>query len=120
VCNSLKEAQNMMTPITVTLIVPLVSMGFIVQDPNGTLAKIFSYIPPFPPFVMMIRAAGPPETYEYVLTTLLLVASSVFALWAAAKIFRIGILMTGKPPKLKEILKWVRAPVGQIQPLKKE
>jgi len=79
-----------------------------VRDPNGTLAKVLSYIPPFTPFVMMNRAAGPPETWEYAVTTVLLVASIAAAFWAAAKIFRVGILMTGKPPKLGELWRWVR------------
>ena len=79
------------------------------------MATFLSYIPPFTPFVMMNRAAGPPSLLEYILTTILLLTSIVFALWAAAKIFRVGILMTGKPPKILEILRWIRAPVGNIQ-----
>ena len=73
----------------------------------------------FTPFVMMNRAAGPPTMLEYVGTTVLLVAAIAFALWASAKVFRIGILMTGKPPKATEILQWIRTPVG-ITPGRKE
>lgn len=113
-CNTLKEAQNLMTPITLVLVLPLLAMMPIGQDPNGTLARVLSYIPPFTPFVMMNRAAGPPTAFEYLTTTMLLVASIFLALWAAAKIFRIGILLTGKPPRLREILRWIRAPVGQV------
>lgn len=114
VCNTLKEAQNLMQPVILLLIVPLMSMVPIMRDPNGTLAKVLSYIPPFTPFVMMNRAAGPPALWEYVATTLLLVVSVGAVLWAGAKVFRIGILLTGKPPKVKEILRWVRAPVGAV------
>jgi ABC-2 type transport system permease protein len=114
VCDSLKEAQNLMTPIMLLLFVPLASMVPIGQDPNGLLAKIMSYIPPFTPFVMMNRAAGPPSTMEYVSTTLLLLASVAVVMWAAAKVFRIGVLMTGKPPKVREILRWIRAPIGVV------
>jgi len=120
VCNSLKEAQNLMAPVTIMLIVPLVAMVPISRDPNGTIAKFLSYIPPFTPFVMMNRAAGPPTVMEYVLTTILLLVSIVFALWASAKVFRIGILMTGKPPKPREIFRWIRAPVGQIHARREE
>jgi len=119
VCNSLKEAQNLMTPVTLMLIVPLLTMMPIGKDPNGTLARVMSYIPPFTPFVMMNRAAGPPTAFEYATTTLLLIVSIVVATWAAAKVFRIGILMTGKPPKLTEILRWLRTPVGVV-PERKE
>ncbi|MEE9392576.1 MAG: ABC transporter permease [Planctomycetota bacterium] len=114
VCNSLKEAQNLMTPVTLVLMIPLFAMFPIVQDPNGTLARVLSYVPPLTPFVMMNRAAGPPSVNDYIFTTILLVASIVIALWAAAKIFRVGILMTGKPPRLREILRWLRSPVGSV------
>lgn len=114
VCNSLKEAQNLQSPIMILLMVPLFSMVPIAQDPNGPLAKFLSYVPPFTPFVMMNRAAGPPEVWEYVATTVLLLVSVLLVMWAAAKVFRIGILMTGKPPKPGEILRWIKAPVGAV------
>jgi ABC-2 type transport system permease protein len=114
VVNTTQEAQSLMQPIIMMLMLPLLSMVPIGRDPNGTFARVMSFIPPFTPFVMMNRAAGPPTIWEYVGTTLLLVAAIVFALWASAKIFRIGILMTGKPPKMKEILNWVRTPVGMV------
>jgi ABC-2 type transport system permease protein len=114
VTNSLKEAQNLMQPVFVILIVPILAMVPIGQDPNGPLAKWLSYFPPFTPFVMMNRAAGPPSLMEYVATTALLVLSIVVAFWVAAKVFRIGILMTGKPPRLLEILHWIRTPVGVV------
>jgi ABC-2 type transport system permease protein len=114
VCNTLKEAQNLMGPITILLILPLLAMVPIGKDPNGALAKVLSFIPPFTPFVMMNRAAGPPAPWEYVATTALLLVSIAVSLWAAAKVFRIGVLLTGKPPKLGEILRWIRAPVGVV------
>ena len=112
VVNTIQEAQALMAPIMMSLMLPLLAMIPIGRDPNGTFAKVMSFIPPFTPFVMMNRAAGPPALWEYVLTTLVLVAAVIFALWAAAKVFRIGILMTGKPPKAREIFQWIRAPVG--------
>ncbi|MCU0867754.1 MAG: ABC transporter permease [Planctomycetes bacterium] len=108
VCNSLKEAQNLLQPVFVLLIIPLVSMMFIVQEPNGVVAKVLSYVPLFTPFTMMNRAGGPPEVYEYVITTILLLASVWLAFKGAGKIFRVGVLMTGNPPKLKEILGWLK------------
>ncbi|MEX1051342.1 MAG: ABC transporter permease, partial [Gemmatimonadales bacterium] len=112
--NTLKEAQNLMGPVTILLIVPLMAMMPIAQDPNGALAKILSWIPPFTPFVMMNRAAGPPTLVEYLGTTALLLVSIAVALWVAAKVFRVGILMTGKAPTPREILRWIRAPVGSV------
>ncbi len=114
VCNSLKEAQNLMQPVIIMLLLPLMSMIPVGKDPNGTLARVLSFFPPFTPFVMMNRSAGPPALWEYLVTTLLLVVSVIGALWMAAKVFRIGILMTGKPPRLVEILRWVKTPVGHV------
>lgn len=108
VCNSLKEAQNLLQPVFILLIVPLVSMMFVVQEPNGLVAKVLSYVPLFTPFTMMNRAGGPPAFYEYAITGVLLLASVLFAFKAAGKVFRVGVLMTGNPPKLKEIFGWLR------------
>jgi len=115
VCDNIKDAQNLNTPVTLMLFIPILIMVPVGQDPNGTIARVCSYFPPFTPFVMMNRAAGPPPMIDYVLTTLLMVVSIAIALWVAAKIFRVGILLTGKPPKLLEILKWLRAPVGAVK-----
>ena len=72
------------------------------------MAKVFTYIPLYTPFAMMNRASGPPATWEYVVTTIIILLSVWFAFRAAGKIFRVGILMTGNPPKLKEILSWLK------------
>ncbi len=114
VCNNLKEAQNLMLPVQLVQMLPILLMVPIGRDPNGTLAQILSYIPPLTPFVMMNRAAGPPTTTEYIVTSILLLLSVFAALWFAAKIFRIGILLTGKPPGIREILTWLRTPVTDV------
>ena len=110
-CNNQKEAQNLIMPVQLIQMVPIFLMIPIGRDPNGTLAQVLSYIPPLTPFVMMNRAAGTPSTHEYIATTILLLVSIVVAFWLAAKIFRVGILMTGKPPGVKEIFRLLRAPV---------
>ena len=107
VCNSLKEAQNLMLPIMIPLMIPLMAMVLVSQDPNGTFARVMSFIPLFTPFVMMNRAAGPPPLWEYLATTVLMLVSIYLAVRGAGKVFRIGILMTGKPPRLREIVRWL-------------
>lgn len=108
-CNSLKDAQSLMLPLLLPLVVPLLMMVPITQDPNGTLARVASYIPLFTPFAMMNRAAGSPPLWEYLATTGLLLLSIYFAVQGASKVFRIGILMTGKPPRLGEVVRWLTA-----------
>jgi len=112
VCNTIKEAQNLLVPVQVLLAVPLILMVPIARDPSGALAQALAWVPPLTPFVMMNRAAQPPEAWIYVGTGALMLLATAAALWAAAKIFRIGILMTGTPPGLREILRWIAAPVG--------
>jgi ABC-2 type transport system permease protein len=108
VCNTLKEAQNYMAMITMIMMVPLLTMMFIPKDPNGVLARVLSWIPIYTPFTMMNRVTGHPPLIDLVGTMLLLLASTAAALWMAGKVFRIGILHTGQPPRILEILRWLR------------
>ncbi len=112
ICNTLKEAQNLMIPVSLLLFMPVLSMLPVAKDPNGDLAMVLSFIPPFTPFVMMNRAAGPPAVWEYVLSSIILVVSIAGLFWGAAKVFRVGILMTSQRPSLRSMLGWLRAPVG--------
>jgi len=88
--------------------VPLVVMVPIGRDPNGLLAQILSWLPPFTPFVMMNRAAFPPGSPTYIGTTLLMLVSIYAALRMAARVFETGVLMTGKPPRLRQIFRLLR------------
>jgi ABC-2 type transport system permease protein len=120
VCNSVKETQNLMMPVLIPMLIPLLAMVPIGQDPNGLLARVLSFIPPFTPFVMMNRAAGPPALWEYGLTTLLMVGAIIVTVRGSARVFRIGILMTGKPPRLREIIKWMTLREGVMPASGKE
>lgn len=108
VCNTLKEAQSYMGVITMIMMVPLLTLTFIPKDPNGVLARVLSWIPLYTPFIMMNRAMADPPLIDLIGTLILLVASAAGALWMAAKVFRIGILRTGQPPKLLEMLRWLK------------
>ncbi len=106
VCNTIKEAQSYMGVLTMVMMVPLLTMTFIPKDPNGTLARVLSWIPLYTPFTMMNRAGADPPLIDRLGTFVLLVATTVMALWMSGKIFRIGILRTGQPPKLLELVRW--------------
>ena len=109
-CNTLKEAQNLMAPLSLLLALPILLAIVIMKNPNGTLATVLSFVPPFTPFLMMARIAGtpPPPTWQIAASLLLLAVSTWFAIRLAARVFRVGILMYGQPPRLKEILRWMR------------
>ena len=106
VCNTLKEAQSYMGLLTMIMMVPILTMTFIPKDPNGPLARLLSWIPLYTPFIMMNRANADPPLVDLIGTMVLLVATTVVALWMCGKVFRIGILRTGQPPRLFELLRW--------------
>jgi ABC-2 type transport system permease protein len=107
VCNTIKEAQSYMGIATMVMMVPLLTMTFIPKDPNGPLARVLSWVPIYTPFTMMNRAAAEPPLIDLVGTLVLLVVSTILALWMSGKIFRIGVLRTGQPPKILEMLRWL-------------
>lgn len=109
-CNTVKEAQNFVGTAIILLMVPLFTMVFIAQEPNGTLATVMSWIPIYTPFVMMNRAAADPPLFDLVGTGILMAVTAAIMLWGSAKIFRIGILRTGQPPKIMEMLRAMRTP----------
>jgi len=109
ICNTIKEAQNFLSPLMLVMMVPLGTMTFIPNDPNGAIATTLSWIPPWTPFVMMNRMAANPPAFDVYGTSLLLLVSVVLVFLASAKIFRIGVLRTGQPPKLLELLGWLRS-----------
>ena len=109
VCNTLKEAQNLMGPMMMIMMVPLLTMVFIPKDPNGPLATFLSWVPIYTPFIMMNRAAADTPMFDLIGTTVLLIATNLGMLWFCGRIFRIGILRTGQPPKIRELFRWIRS-----------
>ena len=92
------------------LMIPLFLMLFVTNNPDHIVAVVASFFPPFTPFVIMNRIpANPPAPlWEIITAALLLIVSTWLVVRAAAKVFRIGILMYGKPPTLPEMLRWAR------------
>jgi len=111
-CNTVKEAQNFMGTATVILMVPLFTMVFVAQDPNGALATFLTWVPVYTPFVMMNRAAADPPMAELLGTGALMLVTIVFMLWLSSRIFRIGVLRTGQPPKVVELVKSLMTPLN--------
>lgn len=108
--NDMREAQTLMSPVMVLLMIPWMTWFLIQRAPNSALATILSFIPGPSPFVMVIRLAGsePVPTWQIPVAIGIGIGSVIFAAWAAGKIFRIGALMYGKPPNFKTLVKWVR------------
>lgn len=107
--SDLREAQALITPAMLILIVPLILWFPISDNPNGLLATITSFIPPLTPFVMILRISGsaePVPAWQIALSIVWGFAATLGMLWMAARIFRVGILMQGKPPSPLELLRW--------------
>ncbi|RLS27547.1 MAG: ABC transporter permease [Planctomycetota bacterium] len=110
--SDLREAQSLIGPAMMVLILPLILWMPIVDNPNGTLATVCSFMPPAAPFVMILRltAANEPVPMWQAIAAVLVSASTVgVILWAGARIFRVGVLMQGKPPSPMELLRWIKA-----------
>jgi ABC-2 type transport system permease protein len=107
--SDLREAQSLVGPVMMVLIVPVALWLPIVENPNGMLATVTSYIPPATPFVMIMRltaATEPIPLWQTITATLWGFACAIGMMWLAARIFRVGVLMQGKPPSPKELLRW--------------
>tara|TARA_B100001287_G_C22679490_1_gene529555 strand:- start:1172 stop:2473 length:1302 start_codon:yes stop_codon:yes gene_type:complete len=103
------DAQQFLMPITIILIVALyVGILTVPEDPNGIVAQIFSFIPLTSPVVMMMRIPHGVPLIEQIISLLILFLSVILVIWIAAKIYRIGILMYGKKPSYKELIKWLK------------
>jgi ABC-type Na+ efflux pump permease subunit len=108
--NDMREAQSLMMPMTLLLIAPWVLWMPISRDPDGTLAIVVSFVPPLSSFGMLLRLASPhpPPTWQVLLSIGIGALGVVGAVWFASKVFRIGLLMFGKPPNFATLVRWVR------------
>lgn len=101
-----QDTQQLMFPILMPIILGFVIMTKAITDPHGNLAVFGSLFPLTSPIVMMGRITYDVPAWEIALSMLLLVACFLFLTWVTAKIYRTGILMYGKKPSWKEMIKW--------------
>jgi ABC-2 type transport system permease protein len=103
------DTQQFMLPVLMPLILA-VYIGFftVIEDPHGSVSTVFSFIPFTSPVVMLMRIPFGVPLWQQLVSLLLLVGTFIFTVWFAAKIYRVGILMYGKKPSYKELIKWIR------------
>jgi ABC-2 type transport system permease protein len=103
------DTQQFMLPIIMPLMLAIYVGAFtVVEDPHGSISTLFSYIPFTSPVVMLMRIPFGVPIWEQALSLLILILTFIFTVWMASKIYRVGILMHGKKPTYKDLLKWLK------------
>ena len=106
--NAQEDSSQFTLPVILLMMFGLYAAMGSVENTNGPLAFWTSLFPLTSPIVMMVRIPFSVPLWQEVLSLVLLYATSLGMVWAAAKIYRVGILMYGKKPTFKEMLKWMR------------
>ena len=108
--SQIADAQSLMGPLMLLLLAPYVLTPIIGQAPNSTFSVVVSFIPPVNTFAMMARLASdtPPPLWQTLLTLVVGLGGAALCVWFAARIFRISLLMHGKPPNLATLIRWAR------------
>ena len=106
--SQLKEAQGMLIPVWLLMWFPMLVWLQVVREPTGSLATWLSFVPPTTPMLMVLRMAASDTIplWQPLLGIVVLLATTLLCVFAAGRVFRIGMLAQGKTPKLSEILRW--------------
>ncbi len=104
-----QDAMGLLMPIYALIILSITFMIVLIQAPNSPLAITLSMIPFFSPILMVVRIAVTEVPFwQVALSYLILLGTFVGAIWVSGRIYRVGILMYGKKPNIKDIVRWVR------------
>ncbi|MGB0146775.1 MAG: ABC transporter permease [Flavobacteriaceae bacterium] len=103
------DTQQFLLPILMPLIIAVyVGVFTVIDDPHGTVSQVFSFIPLTSPVVMLMRIPFGVPLWQQIVSVALLFTTFMGTVWFAAKIYRVGILMYGKKPSYKELMKWLK------------
>lgn len=106
--NEQEDSSQFMMPIVLIMVFGLYAAMGSAENTNGPLAFWASLFPLTSPIVMMVRIPFNVPLWEEVLSLVILYATALFFIWCSARIYRVGILMYGKKPSIKEMIKWMR------------
>jgi ABC-2 type transport system permease protein len=107
--SSEQETQQVQMPVTMLLVIGVLCFQVISNDPRGTAAEVMTMLPFWSPLLMPMRfVLGGASLADVALSLGILVISTVLVVRAAAKIYRVGVLMYGKRPGLRELVRWLR------------
>ena len=107
--NDMKETQSLQMPIMMTATLPLLLLGSVLRDPDGPIAIVGSFVPLSAPMLMIARLSSPGGVawWQPALAAVGVLATALTCVWAAGRVFRVGLLMQGKGVKLSDLARWI-------------
>lgn len=108
-CEEMKDAQSLMMPAMLPMMIPMFFIGPVLLEPEGIVSRVLSYVPTATPMIMLSRQtmnAGI-AWWEPIVGSAVVFLTTAVCVWAAGRIFRVGILMQGKSAKLGQMLSWI-------------
>ena len=107
--SDIKETQSLLMPVMVLAALPMLLLTAVIQDPNGIVAVIGSFFPFTAPMIMTARISVPPGValWQLALAIVIVLATVLGCVWAAGRIFRVGLLMQGKGVKFRDLARWI-------------
>jgi ABC-2 type transport system permease protein len=108
-CSNVKEVQSFIMPVMLFIALPLFVLGPVIQNPSGVVGTTLSFFPLSAPMVMVMRLTIPPgvPAWQPIVAAASTLAATVGLVWAAGRIFRVGILMQGKGANYAAVLRWI-------------
>lgn len=107
--SSTQDAQQVATPLTLLIVPSILLLAPVLMDPGGTLAIAVSLIPFTAPILMPVRMSLTSVPWIEVAASVgLMLVACLAAIWLAARIYRVGVLMYGKKPSMAELMRWIR------------
>ncbi len=103
-CDTIQEAQTLMTPMMIILMLPILVIAMSFSNPTSPLLNIAAWVPLFTPFIMLGRLPADPPLYQIIGTTVLMILTVCLILWASAKVFRHGLVAGGGIGSLRSTL----------------
>jgi ABC-2 type transport system permease protein len=99
----------MVQPAMMLIILAYLASFVVMRAPESGLSVGLSMFPTITPFAMILRLTMPPgpPLWQVLVSVVLLIGATAGVVWAAGRIFRVGLLMQGKPPNIPELLKWI-------------
>jgi len=110
-CNDVKDAQNLMLPVMLPLMMPMFVLLPVIESPSSALSVGMSLFPPMTPLVMLLRVALHPAApvWQVAVGAALTLMTTAACIWAAGRVFRVGLLAQGKSASLGQMVRWIFA-----------